>query len=75
MYKVLHSWKSFTSHQANKLLGRSGKFWFPEYHDRYIRDEAHYAAAVDYVENNPVKAKLIRSKEFWKWSSARLQST
>jgi REP element-mobilizing transposase RayT len=72
--EVLHSWKSFTAHQANKLLGRCGKFWFREYHDRYIRDEAHYAATVDYVENNPVKAKLVPSKEFWKWSSARLRS-
>ena len=41
-----------------------------EYHDRYIRNEAHLAAAVEYVENNPVKAGLVASKNKWRWSSA-----
>jgi REP element-mobilizing transposase RayT len=70
--KVLHSLKSYTAHEANKILARSGKFWFREYHDRYIRDDEHLAVAVEYVESNPVKAKLVDRKELWKWSSARL---
>ena len=28
--KVLHSWKSFTSKEANRLLKRTGDFWEPE---------------------------------------------
>lgn len=48
--EVLHSWKSFTAKEANKLLGRTGEFWMPDYYDRYIRDERHLAAAVAYVE-------------------------
>jgi REP element-mobilizing transposase RayT len=67
---VVHSWKSFTSHEANKLLDRSGRLGFREYHDRYIRDEEHLANVVEYVENNPVSAGLVRVKEDWKWSSA-----
>jgi REP element-mobilizing transposase RayT len=70
---ILHSWKSYTAHQANKLLQRSGEFWFREYHDRFIRNEEHFADAVEYVENNPVKAGLADSKEEWRWSSARLR--
>ena len=35
---ILHSWKSFTSTAANKVLGRAGKFWQKEYYDRLIRD-------------------------------------
>jgi putative transposase len=67
---VLHSWKSYISHQANKILRRSGKFWFAEYHDRFIRSPDHLQKAIEYVENNPVKAGLVVAKEEWKWSSA-----
>lgn len=41
--KIIHSWKSFTATEANRILGRTGPFWFREYHDRYIRDEKHLA--------------------------------
>ena len=68
--EILHTWKSFIAHEANKALHRSGKFWFREYYDRYIRNAEHLANAVKYVENNPVKAGLVISKEEWRWSNA-----
>jgi REP element-mobilizing transposase RayT len=68
---TLGSWKSFTAKEANKLLGRSGQFWQEDYFDRYIRDEEHFAAAVEYVENNPVKAGLCRCPADWPYGSAR----
>ena len=67
---VVHSWKSFTAKQANKLLERSGDFWMPDYHDRFIRDADHLAAVIAYVESNPVKAGLVRQAEEWQFSSA-----
>lgn len=67
---LVHSWKSYTANQANRILGRTGHFWFPEYFDRYIRDEAHFANAVEYVHNNPVKAGLVEHPEDWPFSSA-----
>lgn len=60
---ILHSWKSFTSKEANKLLHRSGDFWQAEYYDHLIRSEADFRHAVRYVLNNPVKAGL----RHWKW--------
>ena len=68
--EIMHSWKSYTTHEANKILGRSGKFWFREYFDRFIRDSEHLASAIEYVENNPVKAGLVSRKEDWRWSSS-----
>lgn len=68
--QVLQSWKSFTAHQANKILNRNGPFWAREYHDRYIRSDEHLAQAVAYIENNPVKAGLVQSAQEWKFSSA-----
>jgi putative transposase len=71
--KVLHSWKSYTAHEANKVLNRSGEFWFKEYYDRYMRDAEHFSDTVEYIEQNPVTAQLVTKKEQWKWSSFRLR--
>ncbi len=61
--RVIHSWKSYTATQANKILKRKGKFWFTDYYDRYIRDERHFANAVRYIHENPVKAGLVERAE------------
>jgi len=71
--QILFSWKSFTSKQANRILDRSGTFWFREYYDRFIRNDEHYANAIAYIEYNPVKANLCRYPEDWPYSSARLR--
>jgi REP element-mobilizing transposase RayT len=69
--QVLQSWKTWTSREANRLLGRTGMaFWAQDYYDRFIRDEAHYLKAVSYLHQNPVKAGLVASAEAWPWSSA-----
>jgi REP element-mobilizing transposase RayT len=60
---VVHSWKSFTAKQANKMLGLHGAFWQREYYDHLLRDEGELERAVRYVAENPVKAKLKN----WKW--------
>jgi len=67
---VIQSWKSFTAKRANALLGRTGVFWERDYFDRYIRDDAHLAAVVRYIEHNPVKAGLANRPEDWPWGSA-----
>ena len=68
---ILHSWKSFASSQANRLLHRTGEaFWQAESFDHWIRDDEERARLVAYVENNPVKAGFCRHPEDWKWSSA-----
>lgn len=68
--QILHSWKSFTSKQANRILKKTGHFWQREYHDRFIRDDDHYANTFRYIEENPVKAGLVGRAEDWRWSSA-----
>ena len=67
---ILHSIKSFTAGFANKLLDRKGRFWSPEYFDRYIRDHEHYEKTVAYIENNPVKAGLCKKPNEWRFGSA-----
>lgn len=67
---IMQSLKSFTANEANRVLKRTGMFWMPDYYDRYIRNRRHLVAAIDYVENNPVKAGLCGRPEDWKFSSA-----
>jgi REP element-mobilizing transposase RayT len=67
---IMHSWKSFTAKSANALLGANGAFWAQEYFDRAIRDDAHYANAVEYIAMNPVKAGLCGTPERWRFSSS-----
>ena len=67
---ILHSWRSFSSNEINKLLNRSGRLWMPEYFDRFIRDNDHFNNVVDYIHNNPVKAGLVDDPTKYKWSSA-----
>ena len=67
---IMHSIKSFTAHEANRILCRNGRFWAKEYFDRYIRDQRHFASTIAYIENNPVKARLCDSPEKWPYSSA-----
>jgi REP element-mobilizing transposase RayT len=60
--RILHSWKSFTSHVASSIVGTK-TLWAREYYDRIIRDERHFFNAVAYVRNNPAKAGLTG----WRW--------
>jgi putative DNA methylase len=70
LHDIVHSWKSFTATKANEWLGRQGAFWQREYHDRFIRDSKHLQQAVEYIEQNPVKAGLVEKADEWRFSSA-----
>jgi REP element-mobilizing transposase RayT len=56
--KVVHSWKSFTSHKIDQ-----GVIWQREYFDRMIRSPEHFNATRAYIQANPVKAGLVN----WPW--------
>ena len=71
--QIMKHLKSYTSHQANKILGRTGQFWMEDYFDRYVRDSKHFANAISYIEKNPVKAGLCARASDWKFSSARFR--
>lgn len=77
--KIIQSWKSYTGRRIAELsrAGARGSqappsehIWFREYWDRYIRDERHLKAAINYLHDNPVKAGLATSPEQYLWSSA-----
>ena len=65
---ILHSWKSYTAHQANRILNRSGKFWQDEYYDHLIRSDDEFSFYVKYTLESPVKANLSTDWKDWKWT-------
>src|SRR5438105_1209365 len=55
---ILHSWKSYTSNQINRLMNQTGSLWMAETFDTIVRDWTHLAACRDYIAQNPEKAHL-----------------
>ena len=63
--------KGYSSREANRLLKHTGqRFWQDESFDHWSRNASEFARIVKYIENNPVKAGLVREPEQWEWSSA-----
>jgi REP element-mobilizing transposase RayT len=70
--EIVAAWKKFTArkiHDHRPEIG-TAPVWHREYWDRYIRDQSHFAQAIDYIHMNPVKAGLVTKPENWRWSSA-----
>lgn len=62
---ILHSWKSYTANEANRLLGRNGAFWQTESYDHVVRDDEDFQRLFDYIVYNPVKAGLCSEPQEW----------
>ncbi len=65
MSAILHSLKGNTAYQANRLLGRQGRFWQHESYDHVVRDAEELNRIVNYVLENPRRAGL---PERWVYS-------
>lgn len=79
LVKIIQPWKRHSARQINLFLGSPSctwhntpttALWQRDYWDRFIRDENHYRTAKKYIEENPVKAKLVGSADMWRWESA-----
>jgi REP element-mobilizing transposase RayT len=56
--EVLRLWKGSSSRAMNQALDSVGPVWQRESYDRIIRDAEHLYRVLQYIGNNPVKAKL-----------------
>ncbi len=62
--------KGGTARAANKILGRTGKFfWQDESFDHWIRTPTEFDKVQTYIVRNPLKAGFVLHVEDWKWSS------
>jgi len=67
---IMHSLKSYTANECNKLLKREGAFWQRESYDHWVRDENELERIVDYIAANPVRAGLAKRAHEWMYCSA-----
>ncbi len=51
--QIMHSWKSYTANQINKLTGREGELWMHESFDHIIRNPEQLERIRKYIEDNP----------------------
>ena len=55
--------------RINFREGWRGHLW-QERFSSFVMDEHYLLACTRYIENNPVRAKLVENPEQWRWSSA-----
>ena len=55
--------------RINFSKGWRGHLWQDRF-SSFVMDEPHCLACLRYIENNPVRAKLVKQAEEWPWSSA-----
>lgn len=65
--EILHGAKSYTAHEVNHRLHRSGGVWQEEGFDRLIRDQRHFDETITYIVNNPVKWGLVEKPDDYPW--------
>jgi DNA modification methylase/REP element-mobilizing transposase RayT len=57
---ILHSVKSFSANEINKVEGKTGTpVWQTESYDRIVRDSTELVNELAYLNHNPVKAGLV----------------
>ena len=61
----MQMWKSVSSRQLAAALDTAPPIWQSDYFDRYLRSRENYEQKWNYVEQNAVRAGLIKEGEEW----------
>ncbi|MCB1229911.1 MAG: transposase [Verrucomicrobiae bacterium] len=65
--QLLHSWKSFSANQINRIQGRKGTLWMDERFDHLVRSVEQLERFRKYIAENPMAAGL-EPCEYSLWS-------
>jgi len=68
--RITYSLNRFTATRCNRFLNLRGAFWQGESYDHWVRDVDELERIIRYIEENPVKARLIGVADQWPYSSA-----
>ena len=69
--KLTRSLKGITAKKANAILGLTGApFGQEESYDHVVRNKKEFEKIWNYIEQNPVRAGLVREASEYRWSSA-----
>src|SRR5262245_46408150 len=71
--KAMQLMKGKFSYRANKELGYTGEVWQRGFSEVRILDRESFLRHRDYIDQNPVKARLVDAPEKFPYSSAYLK--
>ncbi len=63
LWRIMQSFKQYTSKRINRLIGQTGTLWQAENWDCNIRNRQELLNKIRYTLNNPVKAGIV---DHWK---------
>ncbi len=69
MYRALHRCHGMYASEFNVKYQKAGHVWQARFYSCAL-DDAHFWAAMRYVERNPVRAGMVERAEDYRWSSA-----
>ncbi len=71
--KILHSIKSYSANQVNKLRDSESpqpagrRLWLEESFDRIVRSEGEWREKIAYISQNPAAARLVEAAGGYPW--------
>ena len=68
--KAIQLIKGGSSHRIHKHRKHRMEVWQVDFHDWTIRDYNDWQTKVEYIHQNPVRAKLVKNPQDWLYSSA-----
>ena len=57
---------------VNQKYNRTGRLWECRYYSALVDEERYLISVVRYIEQNPVRAKIVSQATEYPWSSAQL---
>jgi putative transposase len=68
--KLMNLYFGRTARNINLALKREGSLWHHGFYDHRIRSQTDLINQIRYIEENPVRKKLVSKPEEWLYSSA-----
>ena len=71
LYKAMQGVTLCYTQHINRKYQRTGRLWESRYHSCIVDKEKYLWAVARYIEQNPVRARIVKKAEDYKYSSAK----
>ena len=75
LYKMMQGVTLCYTQHINKKYKRTGRLWESRYHSCVVEGESYLWAVARYIEQNPVRAKMVERVEDYAYSSVKAHVT
>src|SRR5205814_10169606 len=69
--ELVHSIKSFSTHEINEIENKNGSIWEKERFDRYVRSDRDLQEKFHYILRNPWDSGVAKQNEGYPWISTQ----